>query len=174
MIAQPKTHTHFYASKYQFFSTYDIYNKHGPHVKKIQERMMKQTCALTKVTASTWGATFARARQVYSAVVRPAMTYVSAMWYSPTGTKGAKQGTVDKIEVIQNKCLRAIAGAYRATPIEVLQAETLIPPMKEHLINCRSILGLVLRLAAKQLLYESSVKKLKQNCAAVTAELSVH
>lgn len=47
----------------------------GPHIKKIQAKMVTQTIALTKVAASTWGATLNKARQVYSAVVRPAMIW---------------------------------------------------------------------------------------------------
>lgn len=64
--------------------------KWGPHVKKVQAKMTTQTQALTKLTASTWGATFMRARQVYSAMVRPAITYGSTVWYSFAGTKGVK------------------------------------------------------------------------------------
>ena len=45
--------------------------KWGPHVRKAQKKMVKQSMALTKISTSTWGATFTKARQVYSAVVRP-------------------------------------------------------------------------------------------------------
>lgn len=46
------------------------------HVREVQtNKMTKQSLALSKVTTSTWGATFAKARHIYSAVVRPAMTY---------------------------------------------------------------------------------------------------
>lgn len=103
--------------------------KWGPHVKKIQEKMVTQTRALTKLTASTWGATFAKARQVYCAVIRPAITYGLAVWHCPSAIKGAGKGNVDKLAVIQNKCLRVVAGAYKAT----LHAEAMVLPMKEHL-----------------------------------------
>ena len=52
--------------------------KWRPYVKEIQKKMATQTRALTKIT-STWGVTFARARHVYCAVVRPAITYGSAI-----------------------------------------------------------------------------------------------
>ena len=55
----------------------------GPHVKEVLKRMETRTNALTRITASTWGATFTRARQVYSAVIRPALMYGSAVWHSP-------------------------------------------------------------------------------------------
>ena len=37
------------------------------------------------------------------------------------------------LETIQNRCLRAISGAYRATPIQLLESETGIPPLRSHL-----------------------------------------
>lgn len=63
----------------------------GPHIKKIQGKMVTQTHAPTKIAASTWGASFTRARQVYSAVVRPAITYRSTVWHSPSETKRCEE-----------------------------------------------------------------------------------
>lgn len=39
----------------------------GPHSKMVQEKLDTQTRALKKITVSTWGATFARARHLYLA-----------------------------------------------------------------------------------------------------------
>ena len=39
----------------------------------------------------------------------------------------------EKLTVIQNRCLRVVAEAYKAVLIEVLHAETMIPPMQEYL-----------------------------------------
>ena len=94
--------------------------KWGPHVRKIQEKLTKQSKALTKISTSTWGATFPKARQVYTAVVRPAMTYGSTIWHTPKEIKKSN-GISNKLAVIQNKCLRTIAGAFKATPIPVLE-----------------------------------------------------
>ena len=88
--------------------------------------------ALTKISTSTWGATFAKARQVYSAVVRPAMTYGSTVWHMPNEVKKSKTST-SKLSVMQNNCLRTIAGAFKATPISVLEVETFIAPIDTHL-----------------------------------------
>ena len=97
----------------------------------MSKRFKKKWCyrqrALAKLTASTWGATFARARHVYCAVIRPAITYGSAIWHYSSETKGARKGNVNKLAIIQNKGLRVAAGAYRATPIELLHAETMVP-----------------------------------------------
>jgi exonuclease III len=104
--------------------------KWGPHVRKVQEKMVKQSMALTKLSTSTWGATFRKARVLYTSVVRPAITYGAAVWHDP---KEKKTGTISKLAVIQNRCLRSISGAFRATPIAVLEAETHVAPIDIHL-----------------------------------------
>ena len=39
--------------------------KWGPHVRKVQSKLEWQTSAITRIAASTWGATFQKARLVY-------------------------------------------------------------------------------------------------------------
>lgn len=73
--------------------------------------MTKQSLALSKVTTSTWGATFSKARHIYSAVVRPAMSYGSTVWHSPPKHKDFSKLAAGKLSVIQNKCLRTVSGA---------------------------------------------------------------
>lgn len=114
----------------------------GSHIKEVLKRMETQTNALLRTTASTWGATFARARHIYNAVVRPAIAYGAAIWHTPTqmergvgnhGRANKPTGPVTKLMKIQNKCLRAIAGAYKATPTSVLEVETATPPLDLYL-----------------------------------------
>lgn len=90
----------------------------------VQAKMSSQTFALTKVAASTWGDTLNQARQVYTAVACPAMTKGTALWHSPKGTRTKGLGTAAKLATLQNKCLRSTTGAYRATNIKVLEAES--------------------------------------------------
>jgi hypothetical protein len=108
--------------------------KWSAHWGKVQEKSSKQMGALIRTTASTWGASFLRARQVYSAVVRPAIAYGAAVWHTPIkGPKEVAQGMAAKLERIQNKCLRVVAGAYKATPIRSLEVETFTPPIDLYL-----------------------------------------
>jgi hypothetical protein len=108
--------------------------KWSAHRSKVQEKANKQIGALVRTTASTWGASFLQARQVYSAVVRPAIAYGAAVWHTPAkGLNGKTQGIAAKLEKIQNKCLRVVAGAYRATPIRSLETETFTPPLDLYL-----------------------------------------
>lgn len=106
----------------------DTQLKWGPHVKKVLQKMTQQTLALTALSTSTWGASLLHARRIYNAVVKPAMTYASAIWHLPNELRGTKSNTA-KLSPIQNRCLRAIAGAYKATPIPVLEAETYSSPL---------------------------------------------
>lgn len=92
--------------------------------------MVSQELALSRTAASTWGATLNRARQVYSAVVRPAITYAAATWHTPIGLRDSKRTHVRNLAIIQNRCLRRVAGAYKATGIEPLEAEVGVPPMQ--------------------------------------------
>jgi len=89
--------------------------------------------ALHRITTSTWGATFKRAKLVYIAVVRPAITYAAPIWFSPAGAEATKNNLIDKLDKIQNRCLRTIAGAYKATPIPLLESETDTLSMRTHL-----------------------------------------
>ncbi len=105
----------------------------GPHIKEVKAKMTSQCLALTMTAASTWGATLNKARQVYSSVVRPAMTYAATAWHAPKGLREAKQTHIKKLDSIQNGCLRRVLGAYRATATRVVEAETGVPPLQTTL-----------------------------------------
>ena len=62
-------------------------------------------------------------RKIYRGIVQPAINFVSSIWHSPEYTPKANKGRVQKLEVMQNECLRIVLGAYRATPVQVLEAE---------------------------------------------------
>jgi hypothetical protein len=62
--------------------------------------MEHQTNALTRIAASTWGATFRKSRLVYAAVVRPALAYGTPIWFSPEGKEATKPSLIRPLEVI--------------------------------------------------------------------------
>ena len=67
-----------------------------------------------------------RSRLIYTAVVRPVMTYGSQVW----GVRHDGEPSKDKlIQLVQNQCLRRIAGGYKRTPIAALERETAVPPI---------------------------------------------
>ncbi|KAI0996003.1 hypothetical protein K3495_g12178 [Podosphaera aphanis] len=52
----------------------------GAHIKKTQQKAEPQIQAITSLTHSTWGVTFSKARVLYSAIVRPSLTYGNQIW----------------------------------------------------------------------------------------------
>lgn len=63
------------------------------------------------------------------------MTSGSAAWHSPAEVGKTSQAAESKMAVMQNKCLRMVAGALKATPAKALEAETHEAPLSLHL-NC--------------------------------------
>ena len=71
-------------------------------------------------------------RQIYTAVVRPGMTYGAAVWYSPREIRERGTAQVAKLTTLQKKCLRSITGAFRATNTRLLEAESEVIPLDIH------------------------------------------
>ena len=100
------------------------------HLKKVGKKMVTQERGLTCLSASTWGARLQKSRTVYQAVVKPAITYAAAIWHAPKGTPGHKSAPTQQLQLIQNRCLRVVSGAYKATPVPVLESEVFMPPIE--------------------------------------------
>jgi len=101
----------------------------GPHIAQVKARAANQARAIKCMAGSTWGATFERCRTVYSMVVRPMLTFAAPIWHQPSGTPEATKGHAKKLAVVQNDCLRTVLGAFRATPVPILEAESIISPI---------------------------------------------
>jgi hypothetical protein len=69
------------------------------------------------------------ARKVYHVVIRSAIIYGCNAWYISVEAKGYRKEIANKLQLIQNKCLRTIAGAYKATSTEALEIEIYIPSL---------------------------------------------
>jgi exonuclease III len=107
--------------------------KWGPHLAQVKAKMASQGRALSCLAGSTWGATFQKARTVYSMVVRPMMTFAAPVWHNPKSTSEFTAKHTRQLAVAQNSCLRTVLGAYQATPVQLLEAEALIPPIQLQL-----------------------------------------
>ena len=66
------------------------------------------------------------------------MTYGSAVWYAPKELKEVSKSMENRLSIVQNKCLRLVSGGYKATPIQALEAEALVPP---HIITSHAASG---------------------------------
>jgi hypothetical protein len=71
------------------------------HLREAKEKAVSQIGALVRTTASTWGASFLRARQVYSAVIRPALAYGAVAWHTPAKETNLRpRGLANKLQTI--------------------------------------------------------------------------
>ena len=95
--------------------------------------MTSQSLALTKIATSTWGATLNKARQVYTAVVCPVITYRASIWHTLRKPSKRGAGPITKLVTLQNKCLKSITGAYKATITKILEAELGVIPLDLYL-----------------------------------------
>jgi hypothetical protein len=76
------------------------------HIEAINQKMETQMYALSRASASTWGATMEKARQIYLAIIRPAVSYGAALWHRPG--KKRQKGPVAKLQKHQNSGLRQV------------------------------------------------------------------
>ena len=73
------------------------------------------------------------------------MTYRSAVWHALPELKGLPRVVKNKLSVIQNCCLQIISGAYKATSIKALEAETVITPIALYLQQLQAKLRYCMR-----------------------------
>ncbi|CAJ2499827.1 Uu.00g026800.m01.CDS01 [Anthostomella pinea] len=94
--------------------------------------MERQIFGFTRIAASTWGCSAARAQEVYTKVVRSAIAFGATAWHTPSEGNQA-QGLVKKMLTTQAACLRVMAGAFKATPRHLPETETGCPPLDAYL-----------------------------------------
>ena len=104
------------------------------HLAKVKTKLETQIFALTKLAASTWGCSLARAREIYTKVIRSAIAYGASAFHKPADPQKKKpRGIAKELLTAQSNCLRVVAGAYRATPVRSLETETWVPPLDLYL-----------------------------------------
>jgi hypothetical protein len=103
------------------------------HLQPIKSKLATQTNVLSRLTASTWGASLRVSRLLYTAVVRPAITTGCPAWWALQSTPFFRKGMGEELQKIENCCLSTVSGAYKATPVRSLQAEVGIPPLPLHM-----------------------------------------
>jgi hypothetical protein len=85
--------------------------------------------SLQRLCKSTWSASFQKVKHLYTAVIRPVLTFGAKVWVTPGGIQGHKKGLTKPLEQVRSQALRHISGAYRSVPISVLQQKTETPPL---------------------------------------------
>ena len=91
------------------------FNKHVENVTKAASNKLK---VLSKLAYSDWGSDKFQLFRVYQAVVRSRLDYAASAWQAWLSTT-----QMNRLETVQNKCLRAVTGQTRSTPVESLRFE---------------------------------------------------
>ena len=108
-----------------------------PHIQKAAEKGASQLQKALHITQSTWGLSFQNSRLLYTAVVRPTLTYGAPIWSLPEPGDPLPASTLYPLRKTQNSSLRRVTGAYRAASIPSLEREAHIPPLDLHLRTLR-------------------------------------
>ena len=105
------------------------------HLKAVVKKLKTQDFALSRIAAKTWGPGLIRAREVYTKCIRSAIAYGASSFHIPTPAlaDSKPKGITAKLVKAQNRSLRIVAGAYKATPIRSLETETWVPPLDLYL-----------------------------------------
>jgi hypothetical protein len=103
------------------------------HREAVERKLKTQDFALSRIAAKTWGPALTKAREVYTKCIRSALAYGASSFHKPTPIGGQPQGIAKDLQKAQNRSLRIVAGAYKATPTRHLEAETWVPPLDLYL-----------------------------------------
>ncbi len=104
-----------------------------PLLQHVQSKLATQTNSLTRLTSSTRGASLRVLRLLYTAIICLANTAGCPTWWAHPLTSIFQKGVGAELQKAENKCLRAIAGVYQATPTRSLQAEMLVLLLPLHM-----------------------------------------
>jgi hypothetical protein len=104
-----------------------------PHLQHIKSKLATQTNVLTRLTATSWGTSLRVLRLLYTAVICPAITTGCPAWWGPSSMLFFQKGVGEELQKVKNCCLRTVFGAYKAMPVQSLQAEAGGPPLPLHM-----------------------------------------
>ncbi|GFR92037.1 reverse transcriptase-like protein [Elysia marginata] len=88
-----------------------------PHIQKINQKAIRRSQIMKKLSGTKWGANSKILRQVYQGYIRPVMEYASAAWST------AATSNLTSLSKTQNQNLRIVLGAIKSTPIKELHKQ---------------------------------------------------
>ena len=104
------------------------------------------------------------AKLIYSSVIRPAITYGAAIWYSPQGITTACKGVERRLDMLQAKSLRSVLGAYKAVNPQVLEKEANIPPLD-------SVIGKLITKTVQKLMNFNATRTVTNACKKIQSRV---
>jgi hypothetical protein len=116
----------------------------------------------TKLSIFIWEAIFRKTRMLYIFVVRFAFIYDVFVWHM---LKNKKSRMINKLAVIQNRCLRSIFESFRIISISILKVETHVVFIDLHLNQLQIQIKYRMRIA-------SMSNIIRKECKSITSKLS--
>ena len=100
----------------------------GPHAKAQVDKMGSRMNVMKAVAGTDWGGAQEDLELTYKAIGASMTTYAAPV-YEPN----LKPSHVQKLQRMQNQCLRVVTGAHAACSQEHLHHETKVLPIADHL-----------------------------------------
>ena len=97
------------------------------HIADLKANCVRRLSIMKCISSIKWGASSVILKRFYQAYIRAKIVYGSAVF------AGVDEKVFQKLNVLQNSCLRLILGARRTTPILSLEAESGIMPLNLYL-----------------------------------------
>ena len=95
------------------------------HQRIILQKAQKALSSLSRTSYSTWGFPVHTSCLVYTAILRSLLSYAVGIWFNPL----RKSSNISSLVSFQNRCLRLIGGAFKATPSFLLESELFLLPL---------------------------------------------
>ena len=95
------------------------------HQRIILQKAQKALSSLSRTSYSTWGFPAHTSCLVYTAILRSLLSYAVGIWFNPL----RKSSNISSLVSFQNRCLRLIGGAFKATPSFLLESELFLLPL---------------------------------------------
>jgi hypothetical protein len=131
-------------------------------MRKIQEKMTKRIMILTKLSTFIWKAIFRKTRVLYIFVVRSTLIYDVFVWHM---VKNKKSRSINKLAILQNRCLRSIFEVCKIISIFVLKVKTHVALIDLHLNHLQT-----------QMQYRMKITNIssvvRRECKFITSKLS--
>ena len=102
------------------------------HQRIILQKAQRALTSLSRTSYSTWGLPVPTSRLVYTAILRSLLSYAVGVWFNPL----RKPANISSLITFQNKCLRLIGGAFKATPVFLLESELFLLPLHLYFKFC--------------------------------------
>jgi len=111
------------------------------HVQHLTSRGAAAAGCLRMLANTKGGLSHQNMKILYNTCILPTLSYALPVWWN------GKKSQIQKIEKIQNRCLRTIMPVFTTTPIHAMQVESGVPPLHIRLNHMKQ--RAAARLAAK-------------------------